>query len=308
MVAKIAHMKTANPGRTRAMIERGSGYEVDAKLCYSVPDDASQINETEVYVAFMDRFYTVPETAIMALAVNRSGSGPFTILGFVNGAILQLDSDPPIMMARLLTFADHQIRHAFATRSTLPQFVIQQELSIPEGYADLGDRQLNEILSNTRYHVRRRRAYDNVQDQFKVARAFESRSDVRDTPGGSRGRSVPAQPLTLPIPAGPRHVHALRVHPDRMCASASTSHRPRLLHSQPMPRGTVRPRSLTTLGTRSIPSNLGSRTSRVWTASSGLASMHLILASYKALRIKPSRSLRTSTITSSSALSTPITT
>ena len=81
MVAKIAHMKIANLGRTRAMIERGSGYEVDAKLCYSVPDDAQQINETEVYVAFMDRFYTVPETAIMALAVNRSGSGPFTILG-----------------------------------------------------------------------------------------------------------------------------------------------------------------------------------------------------------------------------------
>ena len=53
MVAKIAHMKIANPGRTRAMIERGSGYEVDAKLCYSV--NARQINETEVYVAFMDR-------------------------------------------------------------------------------------------------------------------------------------------------------------------------------------------------------------------------------------------------------------
>ena len=52
MVAKITHMKIANPGRTRAMIERGSGYEVDAKLCYSVPDDAQQINETEVYVAF----------------------------------------------------------------------------------------------------------------------------------------------------------------------------------------------------------------------------------------------------------------
>ena len=56
MVAKIAHMKIANPGRTRAMIERGSGYEVDAKLCYSVPDTAFQINminETDVYVAFM---------------------------------------------------------------------------------------------------------------------------------------------------------------------------------------------------------------------------------------------------------------
>ena len=177
---------------------------MDAKLCYSVPDDAQQINETEVYVAFMDRFYTVPETAIIALAVNRSGSGPFTILGFVNGAIVELDLDPPIMMARLITFADRQVRHAFATRRTLPKFVIQQELSIPEVYADLGDRQLNEILSNTRYHVRRRHACDNFQDQFKVAKAFESRSDVRDAPGRSRGRSVPAQPLTLPITSRPK--------------------------------------------------------------------------------------------------------
>ena len=82
--------------------------------------------------------------------------------------------------------------------------MIKEELSIPEGYADLGDRQLNEILSNTRYHIRRRHAHDNVQDQFKVARAFESRTDVRDSPGGSRGRSVPAQPLTLPIPSRPK--------------------------------------------------------------------------------------------------------
>ena len=149
MVTKIAHMKIANPGRTRAMIERGSGYEVDAKLCYSVRDNALQINDTEVYVAFMDRFYNVPETAIMALAVIRSGAGPFSILGFVNGAILELNSDPPIMMAQPLTFAQQQVRHAFATCRNLPEFVIQQEVSIPEGYADLGDRQLNEILSNT---------------------------------------------------------------------------------------------------------------------------------------------------------------
>ena len=93
MVAKIAHMKIANLGHTRAMIERGQGYEVDAKLRFSVPDNAIQINETEVYVAFMDRFYNVAETAIMALAVCRPGHGPFSILGFVNGAVLELNSD-----------------------------------------------------------------------------------------------------------------------------------------------------------------------------------------------------------------------
>ena len=61
MVAKIANMKIANPKRTRTMIEGGQGYEIDGKLCYLVPDNALRIKETEVYVAFMDRFYT-PES------------------------------------------------------------------------------------------------------------------------------------------------------------------------------------------------------------------------------------------------------
>ena len=61
MVAKIANMKIANPGRTRTMIEGGQGYEIDGKLCSSVPDNAFRIKDR---VAFMDRFYTVAETAL----------------------------------------------------------------------------------------------------------------------------------------------------------------------------------------------------------------------------------------------------
>ena len=175
------------------MIERGQGYEVD---CFSVQDNAIQINETEVYVAFMDRFYNVAETAIMALAVGRSGHGPFSILGFVNGAVLELNGADPHLRA---TADSACIRNP----PYLPAFVIEQEVTIPEGYADLGDRQLNEILSNTRYHSRRRHAHDDLQNQYRAARAFQSGSDVRDAPGGSRGRSVPAQPLELPIPSRP---------------------------------------------------------------------------------------------------------
>ena len=87
MVAKIANMKIANAGRTRTMIEGGQGYEIDGKICYSVPGNALRINEKEVYVAFMDRFYTAPETAIIALAACRSGASAFRVLGFVNRAI-----------------------------------------------------------------------------------------------------------------------------------------------------------------------------------------------------------------------------
>ena len=105
------------------------------------------------------------------------------------------------MMAQLLMFAQQQIRHAFATRRNLPAFVIEQEVSIPEGYADLGDRRLNEILSNTRYHIRRRHAHDDLQNQYRAARAFQSSSDVCDASGGSRARSVPAQPLEVPLPS-----------------------------------------------------------------------------------------------------------
>ena len=123
------------------MIEGGQGYEIDGKICHSVPYNALRINEEEVYVAFMDRFYTVPETAIIVLAMCRSGASAFRIRGFVNGAILELNSDPAKMMAKLLTFAQRQIRHAFSTGTNLPEFLIEQDLSIPEGYADLGDRQ-----------------------------------------------------------------------------------------------------------------------------------------------------------------------
>ena len=77
------------------------------------------------------------------------------------------------MMAQLLTYAQQQIWHAFSTRRNLPEFVIEQEVSIPEGYADLGDRPLNEILSNTRYHIWRHHAHDGLQDQFSAARAFQ---------------------------------------------------------------------------------------------------------------------------------------
>ena len=120
------------------------------------------------------------------------------ILGFVNGAVLELNSDPAIMMAHLLMFVQPQIRHAFSMRCTLPEFVIEQESSIPEGYADLGDRQLNESLSNTRYHIRRRHAHDDLNDQCDAAPAFRSGSDVHDAVGGSRGRSVPVQPKEPP--------------------------------------------------------------------------------------------------------------
>ena len=121
------------------MIKRG--YDMDAKLCYySVPDNAPQINETEVYVAF------VHGPLLQRGRNSKHGTGRMSfraraILGFVNGAVLELNADPPIMMAQLLTFAQQQVRHAFSMRRSLPEFVIE-EVSIPEGYADLGDRQL----------------------------------------------------------------------------------------------------------------------------------------------------------------------
>ena len=71
---------------------------------------------------------------------------------FVNGAMLELNSDPAIIMAQLLTFAQQQVRHAVSMRRNLPEFVIEQELSIPAGYADLRDRQLNKIEQHTLPH------------------------------------------------------------------------------------------------------------------------------------------------------------
>ena len=221
------------------MITSGQGYEIDGKLCYSAPDDVLKTTEKDIYVAFMDRCYSVQDTAIIALAVCRA-SNPFGILGFVNGAVLELNSDPPIVMANLLTFAQQQICHAFSTRRNLPDFEIQEELSIPEGYAALGDRQLNEILSNTRYHIRRRYTHNSLHEQFDASRAFRSTSDVRDAPGGSRGRSMPVQPSEPPTrpKARPR---------TESVSGPNVRQRPRT------PRGTVRP------GSEVVYDNLGSQ-------------------------------------------------
>ena len=104
-------------GQATKGLKKAANTGIDGKLCYSVPDNALRINETDVYVAFMDRFYTVAATAIMALAVCRSGASPFRILGFVNGVILELNSGPAIMMAQLLTFAQQQVRHAICPSS-----------------------------------------------------------------------------------------------------------------------------------------------------------------------------------------------
>ena len=47
-------------------------------------------------------------------------------------------------------------------------------------------------------HRSDRHAYDDLNNQFHASRAFRSSSDVRDAPGGSRGRSVPVQPKEPP--------------------------------------------------------------------------------------------------------------
>ena len=192
-------------------------------------------------------------------------------------AALELNSDPPIMMAQLLMFAQQQIRHAFSTRRDLPVFVIEQEVSIPEGYADLGDRQLNEILSSTRYHIRRRHAFDDLQNQYSAARAFQSSSDVRDAPGGSRGRSVPVQPKEPPTLSQPLQ---------------------RLRRSLPMPRKNGAARSSTTSATSPTPMSPDRPTSLAWTACSGLAwRLPRIRECHMQWKAKPSPNSKTSTTT-----------
>ena len=48
MVGRIANMRIVDPHRTNAMIRSGEGFEVDGKLCFSVPDNVETINEKNV--------------------------------------------------------------------------------------------------------------------------------------------------------------------------------------------------------------------------------------------------------------------
>ena len=67
------------------------------------------------------------------------------------------------ILARIVGFFQDEVQYAVERGETVPELVIPagEELRIPEGLATLGDRQLNDLLVNTKFAR-------NLPDAFKI--------------------------------------------------------------------------------------------------------------------------------------------
>ena len=216
----FAQMRIANPPRTKKMIEDRTGFESSAKVCFSFPPEGVDLTLTNhCYVAFIDRFYKLDEAALLAFAVHRNDH-VLDILGF-SGRVLRPSGPAAQILARIVGFFQDEVQYAVERGETVPELVIPagEELRIPEGLATLGDRQLNDLLVNTKF------ARD-LPDAFKIrgraSYAFRGRSAQRPLPkarptsrtGSATGRSdsVPAKSKARPREASPM-VSATRMRP-----------------------------------------------------------------------------------------------
>ena len=216
----FAQMRIANPPRTKKMIEDRTGFEGSAKVCFSFPPEGADLTLTNhCYVAFIDRFYKLDEAALLAFAVHRNDH-VLDILGF-SGRVLKPSGPAVQILARIVGFFQDEVQYAVERGENVPELVIPagEELRIPEGLAALGDRQLNDLLVNTKFA---RDLPDALKVRERANYAFRGRSAQRPLPkarptsragtAADRSDSVPAKSKARPREASPM-VSATRMRP-----------------------------------------------------------------------------------------------
>ena len=216
----FAQMRIANPPRTKKMIEDRTGFEGSAKVCFSFPPEGADLTLTNhCYVAFIDRFYKLDEAALLAFAVHRNDH-VLDILGF-SGRVLKPSGPAVQILARIVGFFQDEVQYAVERGENVPELVIPagEELRIPEGLAALGDRQLNDLLVNTKFA---RDLPDALKVRERTNYAFRGRSAQRPLPkarptsragtAANRSDSVPAKSKARPREASPM-VSATRMRP-----------------------------------------------------------------------------------------------
>ncbi|CAE7435861.1 CTDSPL2 [Symbiodinium sp. CCMP2592] len=143
----FAPMRIANPPRSRQMIEDRTGLDGAAKVSWSFPPEGEDLTLTNrCYVAFVDRFYKLDEAALLAFGVHHNG------------------------FAWIVGFFQDEIQYTVERGEQVPELVLPagEELCIPEGLSSLGDRQLNELLINTKF-ARDLPGAKNVNERFGYA-------------------------------------------------------------------------------------------------------------------------------------------
>ncbi|CAE7349849.1 unnamed protein product [Symbiodinium sp. CCMP2592] len=174
----FARMRIASPPRSRQMIHDRTGFDGAAKVSFSFPPEGEDLTLTDhCFVAFVDRFYKLDEAALLAFAVHRNGY-VMDILGF-SGRTLKPTGPVVQILARIVGFFQDEVRYAVERGEQVPELVLpaNQELRVPEGLASLGDRQLNELLINTKF-ARQLPGAKGVNE--RIGYAFrEGRTEIR---------------------------------------------------------------------------------------------------------------------------------
>ncbi|CAE7767551.1 unnamed protein product [Symbiodinium sp. CCMP2592] len=223
----FARMRIANPPRSRQMIHDRTGFDGAAKVSFSFPPEGEDLTLTDhCFVAFVDRFYKLDEAALLAFAVHRNGY-VMDILGF-SGRVLKPTGPVVQILARIVGFFQDEVRYAVERGEQVPELVLpaNQELRVPEGLASLGDRQLNELLINTKF-ARQLPGAKGVNERigyaFRAGRTEirgrsaqppipKARPTTRATGSAQRAGSVPPKPRARPRDPSPG-VAATRLRP-----------------------------------------------------------------------------------------------
>ena len=155
-LATYAHIRIPDIGeRAKGGAGRhGSQQVVDARMAYVWPPGAQTLDLlTKCLISFQDRFYKLDEIAVVIFEAIKSNRVPgFLILDF-SGNVEEFVGNIAVVqiMTRLGNMFDNNRRRAANRGEHLPTLQFDGQLRIPEGFASLGDRQLNAIMANTRF-------------------------------------------------------------------------------------------------------------------------------------------------------------
>ena len=151
--------------------------------------DTEIILNRAFFIAFSSRLYILDEAAMLIYATQQTYFGqkfPFSILS-VDGEIYSPEpASVTELAAQLAEFFKVQLNFAGTHDDPAPtEVTMLGNLRIPEGFASMGQRQLNEVLRDTRFYDRRlaRSTYD--PEWVRASRA-RSAGDMRAPPPPGR--------------------------------------------------------------------------------------------------------------------------
>ncbi|CAE7594010.1 unnamed protein product [Symbiodinium natans] len=156
----FAHLHNPAPGADANERRAFAGtHRADARvsIAYRPGDDRVSLDEA-FFVAFQSRLYLIDEISMIIYATQQSPEGrqrPFTILSYDGDLFTPREGTVSEVMAEISRFFQDQLPLSGSRQDPAPRHVdLARSLRIPDGFACLGQTQLNELLRDTRFYQR----------------------------------------------------------------------------------------------------------------------------------------------------------